>query len=920
VPDTHADFDALLNGLADLAPLSPNDAHATSLEAHGEGWLADNVRALSAIAEHGASDDDPLPGAIGPYTPLERIGRGGMGDVYLANQEAPLRRLVALKVIRPGMDSQRVLARFDAERQALALMDHPGIAKVFDAGAGADGRPWFAMEYVRGTPLTDHCHRHHLAPRECIELLARVCEAVHHAHQRGVIHRDLKPTNLLVEMTLDRANPKVIDFGVAKAMGPELADGLHTELGQLVGTPEYMSPEQAEMTGANVDTRTDIYSLGVVLYELLTGTLPFPSEVLRGGGVGEIHRVLRGTEVPRPSTRAESTGDATAFGRHATTAALVRELRGDPDWITMKAMEKDPARRYASASEFAEDLRRYLRHEPVLAGPPGARYRVGKFVRRHRTGVAVAGLIGISLLGGAIATGWQASRAMRAERQARDEAAVAGAVNAFLTDMLAQANPETNPLGREWQIGEVLDEAAARLPGAFEDQPRVAAAVRRTVGDAYGALARYDDARDQLDAALTGYRDLGDEKEIAATLGRLVSLELGASRPGAATSAAEEQLAVARAKFGEEHAAVVAAMVDLARAAHARGRFVESDSLFDVALRAQEKLPATDPIVRAALLGNHAGVLEQLGKFDAAERLARESLHILQGDRGDGHPLTIRARLNLARLLLEIGNHEEAQRSYHDALTSARRVFGNEHPDVAGALLGLGITVGGLGDVDRAEPLIRESIAIERTVHGDGSRPVAVGLSHLGAMLLSVDRIDEAERAFREALAINASTNDAPETFRNTNNLAAAFRRAGKLAQAETAFRDAAAIGARVFGEESPPMAQLRHNLAKTLSDEGRFDEAGPAFDEAIALAERVLPPDHVTLDVMRGNRGELLLRSGRLRDAEQVLLAAYEGIAEKLGPDHARARTVAGWVAETLARAGRLEESETWSARGEQP
>jgi tetratricopeptide (TPR) repeat protein len=803
------------------------------------------------------------------------------------------------------MDSRRVIARFEAERQALALMDHPGIARVYDAGAGADGRPWFAMEYVRGEPLTDYCARHRLPPRERVALLAAVCDAVHHAHQRGVIHRDLKPTNLLVQVEGDNPVVKVIDFGVAKAMGPELADGLHTELGQLLGTPEYMSPEQAEMTGLNVDTRTDIWSLGVVLYELLTGTLPVPTEAVRGRGVGEIHRVLRETETPRPST-------ASPRGR-TTTAALARQLRGDLDWITLKALEKDRTRRYASASELAEDLRRHLRDEPVLAGPPGARYRAGKFVRRHRTGVAVGAVLAAALVAGVIATGWQAARAVRAERASREQAAVAGAVNEFLTGMLAQASPETNPLGREASIGEVLDAAAARLPGAFPDQPAVEAAVRRTVGEAYGTLARYDDARAHLEAALALYRRMGDGERTAATLGNVVTLELAAARPEEAERAAEEELAVARGAAGGGPAALAAAVLDQARTASARGRFTEADSLYGAALELHERAeaaaaaaPAADPERRAEILGGHAAVLQQQGRFEETEALLRRAHGTLEESLGASHPSTLRALLSLARLLEETGRFADAEAANRTALEESRRVFGDAHPTTADALLGVGMTVARQGRTEEAEPLLRGAIAIERRVHGDAGGPVAVGLSHLGAMLLEADRTEEAEAAFREALAINRATDDAPETFRNANNLAAALRRMGRLAQAEAMFREAATVGAAIFGEESVQVAQVRHNLAKTLSDAGRYAEAGPEFEAAIALAERAFPVDHVTLDIMRGNRGEMLLRAGRPAEAGPVLSAAYEAIAGKLGEDHPRAKVVEGWLAELREATGR--------------
>ena len=339
---------------------------------------------------------------IGPYRLVEPLGEGGMGIVWLAEQARPVRRQVALKIIKAGMDTAQVVARFEAERQALALMDHPAIARVLDVGATPEGRPYFVMEYVRGESISGYCARHKLPTRARLDLFLQVCDGVQHAHQKGIIHRDLKPSNVLVAIQGDRPVPKIIDFGVAKATTQSLTERtLHTELGAFVGTPEYMSPEQAEMSGLDVDTRTDVYSLGAILYELLTGVMPFESKALRAQLLDELRRTLREVDPPRPSTRVSSlttaTGDRPAT--HVAPGKLASELRGDLDWITMKALEKDRTRRYGSASDLAADVRRHLDDQPVLAGPPTATYRVGKFVCRHRGGVAAAAALAVLLVG-----------------------------------------------------------------------------------------------------------------------------------------------------------------------------------------------------------------------------------------------------------------------------------------------------------------------------------------------------------------------------------------------------------------------------------------------------------------------------------------------------------------------------------------
>jgi serine/threonine protein kinase len=452
---------------------------------------------------------------IGPYRILEKIGEGGMGLVYKAEQRQPVRRIVALKVIKLGMDTKEVVARFEAERQALAVLAHPNVAKVLDAGMTDTGRPYFAMEFVAGVPLRDYCDQNKLTIRERLELFIPVCHAIQHAHQKGIIHRDLKPSNILVSLFDGKPVPKVIDFGIAKATNHQLAQHtLYTQTGAMIGTPEYMSPEQAMTSGLDVDTRTDIYSLGVILFELLTGTLPFDPEALRKAGLEGMARMIRETEPPKPSTRLTTIrggdGPDPAVLHRTDARTLQRQIRGDLDWITLKAMEKDRTRRYETANGFAMDLQRYLSDEPVLARPPSTLYRTGKFVRKHKLGVAAIGAVAAALVLGIIGTsvglvrarqardlairsGEEADRQRKAAELSRDDA---NAATRFLRDMfIALGSSGADPRQRMDPIIRRLDN------GWMAEQPETAIGCRIALGFTF-LRSSPDESERQFNAAL----------------------------------------------------------------------------------------------------------------------------------------------------------------------------------------------------------------------------------------------------------------------------------------------------------------------------------------------------------------------------------------------------------------------------------
>ncbi len=462
----------------------------------------------------------------GRYTLVEVIGEGGMGSVYLASQTEPVKRQVALKLIKTGMDSRAVLARFDAERQALALMDHPNIARIYDGGVTQAGQPFFVMELVKGVPLTDYCDRQRLPVKARLELFVAVCQAVQHAHQKGIIHRDLKPGNVLVTEVDGRPTPKVIDFGVAKAAEVKLTDMSLADVGAIVGTPAYMSPEQADPSSMDIDTRTDVYSLGVMLYELLTGSPPIDAKQFERGAILEMLRMVREVDPARPSTKLSTTDalPSIAANRSIEPARLAKLLQGELDWVVMKALEKDRTRRYETANGFARNIQRYLADEVVEARPPSRGYRLKKFVKRNKGQVIAAGLVFLALVAGIVGTSLgmasaqraqqaeaeqranavdQRDKAIAAETKAREEAAKTQTINDFLTqDLLTQAEPANNAVEDKVTLLEVLDRAAEKVGTRFADQPELERALRATIAQTYHGLASWEKAEAQWRAAL----------------------------------------------------------------------------------------------------------------------------------------------------------------------------------------------------------------------------------------------------------------------------------------------------------------------------------------------------------------------------------------------------------------------------------
>jgi non-specific serine/threonine protein kinase/serine/threonine-protein kinase len=683
---------------------------------------------------------------LGPYRLLQPIGSGGMGEVWLAEQKQPVRRRVAIKLIKAGMDTREVVARFQSERQALALMEHPNIAKVFDAGATPQGRPYFVMEYVTGLPITEYCDQHRMTLRERLELFIHVCEGVQHAHQRAIIHRDLKPTNILVGEVDGRPVPRIIDFGLAKATAQELAaETLFTQAGAVMGTPGYMSPEQADSIGVNVDTRTDVYSLGVVLYELLVGAVPLDFHKL---AFGEIIRKLREEEAAPPSKKLRTLGEqsgTTAKNRGTDPPALARQLRGDLDAIALKALEKERSRRYATPAELAADIGRYLFHKPVLARPASAAYRARKYIRRHWVAGAAAGGLLVVLVSFGIAQTLQLRRTTR-ERDRADRIA------AFMTGMFKVSNPSA-ARGNSITAREILDKASKEIDRELSKDPELQAQMMSTMGMVYQSLGLYSQAQPLLTRAMViRNRALGPRNP--ATLTSQSNLGWNLICQGRLTEAEKllrETMYIQRRVLGPEHTNTLDSMVMLALA------------------------------------------LQDIGRYAEAEKLDRETLDVRRRVLGPEHPDTLSSMNALANVFGNSARYAEAEKLHRQVLDIRRRVLGRDHPDTLSSMNNLGVALYRDGRSAEAMELFRETLDIERRISGPEHPHTLMSMNNLANMLREAGRFADAEKLQREALESQRRVlgPEHPQTAISTYNLACIFADKGNRNQALTLLREA---------------------------------------------------------------------------------------------------------------------------------
>jgi len=800
---------------------------------------------------------------IGVYRLVERIGEGGMGSVWVADQEHPVKRRVALKVIKPGMASAQVIHRFEAERQALALMDHNSIATVLDAGTTDSGRPYFVMELVPGKPITKYCDEQRLTIAERLELFLTVCQAIQHAHQKSIIHRDIKPSNILVCVQDGKPVAKVIDFGVAKAIRDKLTDDtMMTEFGAVVGTLEYMSPEQAALGRLDIDTRSDVYSLGILLYELLTGSTPLGRERPRQEPFADVLRLIR-EEDPAPLhvrlTQSKTPLAVLAAERRTEPGRLVRQLHGELDWIVMKALEKDRDRRYEAVSSLARDVNHYLHGEPVEACPPSASYKLRKFLGKHKGPAIAASLIVILLVAGIIGTTWGLVSARRERDEADQQAAIARAVNDFLQkDLLSQADlanqntEDGQPRDPDIKVRTLLDLAAKKIDHKFAGQPLTEAAIRMTVGDAYVALGQFDTAKRHLEKSVelrTAVRG-ADHADTLASKNSLAELLLNQGNFTQAEPLLLEVVAGRARQLGKHHHDTLTSKHNLAALYFEQGKYGEAEALFQEVVTASTAKLGTEHADTLASKNGLALVYQELGVPERAEPLLTDVLQVSMARLGGDHPHTLRSKNNLAMLYQSERKYALAEPLLQEVLQARIAKLGSEHPHTLSIKENVALLLEGQGKYPQAETLLLEVQETRMRRLGKDHPDTLRGQQNLAVMLHAQKKHERAAPILEEVVRgwVAKLGPRHPDTLTGKSILAGVYRALKKSTLAESLYKEVLQGRTISLGAGHPRTLHSRLDLAAFYQEQGKHGQAERLLRECLASSNQNRPDAPTTL------------------------------------------------------------------------
>ena len=850
-----------------------------------------SITDLPAISEK-------IGATLGPFKLIEQIGEGGMGVVYIAEQREPIRRRVALKIIKPGLDTKEVMARFAAERQALAMMDHPHIARALDAGVTETGRPYFVMELVRGIPITDFCDQNKLGIKQRLRLFIDACHAIQHAHQKGIIHRDIKPGNVLVASQDGESLVKVIDFGVAKAIDQQFTEQtICTQFSQIVGTPLYMSPEQVEMGAVDVDTRTDIYSLGVMLYELLTGQPPLDPQRLRQATYDEMRCMIREEEPEKLSVKVSTLGQATltiSRDRDTESRKLSQLLRGDLNWIVMKALDKDRERRYGTASSFAADVGRYLNGEAVVAAPPSVSYRLQKIVRRNKGPVLAASLLLMTLLLGIAGTTYGLLRA---------EAARQDAVTAQRAEAQRAEGERLAKLAAEAQKDRAQEATAYAKAANQKAQKRLSQIEKANdiLGSIFVGLDPREIARadrplqamlvEKLDLAVAQIEGdaIGDPLVVASIQNKLGTSLLALGAPNRAALLFEKSSVTRQAKLGTDHPDTLASMHNLATAYMEAGKLDLAMPLLEETLK-----------LRQAKLGpNHPGMLssmhslamayEKAGKLDLAMPLWEETLKLMQAKLGPNHPDTLSSMNNLATAYMKTGKLDLAMPLWEETLKLMQAKLGPNHPHTLASMNNLAIAYMKAGKLDLAMPLWEETLKLMQAKLGPNHPHTLANMDNLATAYMEAGKLDLGIPLLKETLKLRQAKlgPDHPDTLASMSNLAIACMKTGKLDLAMPLLEETLKLRQAKLGPNHPHTLASMHSLAAAHIESGKLDLAMPLLEETLKLRQTKLGPSHPHTLASMNNLAVAYMKAEKLDLAMPLLEETLKLRQAKLGPNH---------------------------------